>query len=146
MKPTFGVLMLSAAVCFGQGTISTYAIPGTTGANGLAFDAQGNLYYSWVAEAKIIKVSTSGTAIRIAGNGNFGFAGDGGPATSAMLMTLAGVAVDSAGNVYFSDSGNHVIRKISATGIISTFAGTPQVAGLPVEKVPATSVLSEKYV
>ena len=54
-------------------------------------------------------------------------------------MTPAGVAVDSAGNVYFSDSGNHVIRKISATGIISTFAGTPQVAGPPVENVPATS-------
>ena len=137
MKP-FGVLILSAASCFCQSTISTYATPGTTGANGLAFDASGNLYYSWVAEAKIIKVSPSGTTTTIAGNGNFGFAGDGGPATSATLMTPAGVAVDSAGNVYFSDSGNHVIRKISTTGIISTFAGKPQVAGLPVENVPAT--------
>src|SRR5262245_30234141 len=100
MKPTLGVLVLSAAGCFGQGTISTYATPGTTGANGLALDAQGNLYYSWVAEAKIIKVSPSGTTTTIAGSGNFGFGGDGGPATSAILMSPAGVAVDSAGNVY----------------------------------------------
>src|SRR5215475_12772264 len=98
MKPTFGILILSAAACFGQGTISTYATPGATGANGLAFDAQGNLYYSWVAQAKIIRVSPSGTTTTIAGNGNFGFAGDGGPATSATLNSPAGIAVDSPGN------------------------------------------------
>jgi sugar lactone lactonase YvrE len=62
----------------------------------------------------------------LAGNGEPGFTGDGGPSTCARLNEPKGVAVDDHGNVYVADSENHVIRKIEhATGVISTVAGMP---------------------
>ncbi len=61
----------------------------------------------------------------IAGNGNSGYNGDTGQATDATINSPAGIAIDSSGNAYFSDSGNHRVRKITVlTGIISTYAGT----------------------
>lgn len=89
--------------------------------NGIAVDSAGNLYISDSINHRIREVS-NGTITTIAGNGTGGFSGDGGSATSAMLTTPMGVAVDSAGNVYISDSNNHRIRKVSG-GIITTFAG-----------------------
>ncbi|MGA2881629.1 MAG: IPT/TIG domain-containing protein [Bryobacteraceae bacterium] len=59
----------------------------------------------------------------IAGNGNIGDTGDGGPATSATLGSANGIVVDNAGNIYFADSIFSVVRKVNAKGIISTFAG-----------------------
>jgi len=69
------------------------------------------------------KVSTSGTITTVAGNGTFGFSGDGGPATSAGLSFPLGVAVDAAGNLYIADSGNDRVRKVSTSGTITTVAG-----------------------
>ena len=61
----------------------------------------------------------------IAGTGATSYSGDGGDATSAALNNPFGVAVDSSGNVYIGDCGNHRIRMLSiSTGIISTIAGT----------------------
>ena len=61
----------------------------------------------------------------IAGTGTASYSGDGGQATSAAMNTPTGIAIDSSGNIYFSDFGNHRVRKITAvTGIISTYAGT----------------------
>ncbi|MBB5058068.1 sugar lactone lactonase YvrE [Granulicella aggregans] len=61
----------------------------------------------------------------IAGNGKYGFSGQDGPAASATLGDLEALALDSAGNIYFSDIGNEVVWRISAsTGTISVVAGS----------------------
>jgi uncharacterized protein (TIGR03437 family) len=59
----------------------------------------------------------------VAGNGTFGYSGDGGPAVSAQLATPYGVAVDSSGNLFIADAGNYRVRKVSPSGIITTVAG-----------------------
>ncbi len=64
----------------------------------------------------------NGTTTAIAGGPLAGFSGDGGPATSAQLLHMEGVALDSAGNFYIADSGNNRIRRVSK-GIITTIAG-----------------------
>lgn len=65
----------------------------------------------------------------VAGNGMRGFGGDGGLATSAQLKDPADIAFDSAGNLYIADTGNNCVRKVDATGTITTFAGQGGVAG-----------------
>ncbi len=74
-------------------------------------------------------VYENGTTEIVAGSGTVGFGGDDAGATEALLNAPAGVAVDGAGNIYIADRGNHVIRRVSSQGIISTIAGTPQTAG-----------------
>lgn len=67
---------------------------------------------------------TSYTISTAVGNGFAGFLGDNGPATSAEINTPIGVALDSSGNIYLTDSANHIIRKVTkSSGKISTFAG-----------------------
>ena len=67
---------------------------------------------------------SSGIITTVAGNGESGFSGDGGPATAARSSHLAsGVAVDGAGNLFIADSQNNRIRKVTPAGIISTVAG-----------------------
>ena len=68
------------------------------------------------------RIDTAGVITTIAGTGEDGFSGDGGPATEAALSYPAGVATDGAGNVYVA--GNHRVRRIDSAGVISTFAGT----------------------
>lgn len=68
-------------------------------------------------------VHAQGTISTIAGSGSSGFSGDGGPAISATFSNPCGVAVDGSGNVYVADEYNGRIRKIDASGHISTFAG-----------------------
>jgi uncharacterized protein (TIGR03437 family) len=72
---------------------------------------------------RVLELGTDGTTTVIAGNGPDGFSGDGGPATLAVFHTPQGVAVDSAGNVYVADYGNHRVRKVDSTGTINTIAG-----------------------
>ena len=60
----------------------------------------------------------------IAGNGNAGYSGNGGQATNATLNQPAHVAVDQNGNIYIAEQNNHVIRKVTPAGIISTYAGS----------------------
>lgn len=82
----------------------------------------GTTYIADTTNHRVVKIS-GGILSTLAGNGVAGFAGDGGAATSARLRSPHGVAVDSAGNLYISDSGNYRIRKVDTAGVISTFAG-----------------------
>ncbi len=59
-----------------------------------------------------------------AGTGTGGYMGDNGPATSAELFIPQGIIRDTAGNTYMADAGNHVVRKIDPSGVITTIAGT----------------------
>jgi sugar lactone lactonase YvrE len=90
---------------------------------GVAVDAAGNLFIADSGNQRIRKVSTSGIITTVAGNGTYGYSGDGGAATSAMLSDPYGVTVDAAGNLFIADSGNQRIRKVSTSGIITTVAG-----------------------
>jgi sugar lactone lactonase YvrE len=90
---------------------------------GIAYDTAGNLYIADLNHNVIREVNVAGIVTTIAGTGEQGFAGDGGAATSALLDSPAGIAVDAAGNVYIADTHNNRIRKVSA-GTISTIAGT----------------------
>ncbi len=88
----------------------------------VATDSTGNLYFG--SQHSIFKVDTSGTLTRIAGTGRTGLTGDGGPALNAQLQFPDAIAFDAAGNLYFTERDANLIRRISAPGIITTFAGT----------------------
>jgi uncharacterized protein (TIGR03437 family) len=121
-----------------SGTITTVAGNGNSGYSGdgglaasaqlarpvgVAVDAGGNLYIADTGNQRIRKVSAGGIITTVAGNGNPGFSGDGGPATSEQLWNPSNVAVDAVGNLYIADQGNNRIRKVNASGTISTVAG-----------------------
>ena len=90
---------------------------------GVAVDNAGNVYIADQNNSRIRKVSTSGIITTIAGTGSAGFSGDNGSATNAKIGHPIGVAVDSWGNVYFGDADNYRVRRISASGVITTIAG-----------------------
>lgn len=91
---------------------------------GITMDTSGNLYIADTDNHRIRKVNTNGIITTVAGNGTPGFTGDGGFAVEAQIDHPRDVAVDSTGNLYFSDSYNHRIRKVDASGIITTVAGS----------------------
>jgi uncharacterized protein (TIGR03437 family) len=102
---------------------------------GLAVDAAGNLYLSDGGTGRILKVS-SGLISKLAGGGNQGALNlDNIPATLALLSAPYGVAADAYGSVYFADSTDARVRKISG-GVITTAAGGGSVLG---DNGPATS-------
>jgi uncharacterized protein (TIGR03437 family) len=127
-----------------QGIIATIAGNGNPGYSGdggqaigaaldypafLAFDAVGDLLvstngYNYAGSASVIrKITPAGVISTFAGNGQTGYSGDGGPATSAALDAPKGLAFDPSGNLFIADQGNQRIRKITTAGIISTVAG-----------------------
>ncbi len=91
---------------------------------GVAVDAAGNLYIADLGNHRIRRVDAAGTIATVAGTGEYGYSGDGGPATQAQLSQPFGVALDEAGNLYIADLGNHRIRRVDAAGTIATVAGT----------------------
>ena len=91
---------------------------------GVAVDADGNLYIADTHNYRIRKVDPSETITTIAGVGRRGVTGDGRPAVQARLSLTRGVAVDADGNLYIADYLNHRIRRVDPSGAISTFAGT----------------------
>ena len=88
---------------------------------GIVIDPNGQFFIG--EGASVRRVAVDGTISTFAGNGTPGFGGDGGPATSAMIAFPRGLAKDSTGNLFVADVGNHRIRKIDTTGIITTVAG-----------------------
>ena len=91
--------------------------------NGIHVDASGNVLVADLNNNRVREVSTSGMIQTIAGNDTAGYSGDGGAATAAKLRRPAFITKDSVGNIFFSDLSNHVVRRISTTGIITTIAG-----------------------
>ncbi len=92
---------------------------------GVAVDSMGNFYIADSALNQIYKVTADGIIVTVAGNGQRGFAGDGGPAASATLSFPEGLALDAAGNIFVADAGNVRIRKVSAgTGCDNYLSGT----------------------
>ena len=103
---------------------------------GLFVDGPGNVYIADYYNYRIRKVDTLGNITTVAGNGVYGYSGDSGPATSAMLSLIKGVATDSAGNIYIADTDNDRVRIVDGLGTINTFAGTG-VAGFSGDGGPA---------
>ena len=91
---------------------------------GLGSDGVGNLYVADAGPDLLWRISATGRTEKIAGTGEAGHSGDGGPATAAQLSDPIGVAVDKAGHVYVADQQNHRIRRIDSLGVITTIAGT----------------------
>lgn len=104
---------------------------------GVAVDAAGNVLIADYGNSRIRKLGVNGIVTTIAGNGSDVYSGDGGKALSAGLGSgPAGIIVDEAGNIYFSDNSN--VRKISAAGIITKVAGN-NTAGYSGDGGPATA-------
>lgn len=128
VTPAGGVGTLAGAIGLsgladGFGGEALFAYPG-----GIAFDGAGNLYIADHNNHTIRKMSPSGQVTTLAGAATIPGSADG-VGGSARFNGPAGVAVDSGGNVYVADAGNSTIRKITASGIVTTFAGVAGVAG-----------------
>ena len=104
---------------------------------GMALDSNNNLYIADTDNNAIRMVTPAGIITTVAGNGQQGYSGDGGPAIHALLNYPQGVAVDSAGNLYIADTLNNAVRMVS-NGVISTVGGNG-LAGYAGDGGPATS-------
>lgn len=121
-----------------DGLISTYAgsrQPGSTGDGGpatagsisphaMTFGPDGSLYFAEFDDHRVRRVTRDGILLPVAGNGTRGYSGDNGQATAAALANPSGIAFDATGNLYISEYGNFVIRRVSPDGIIRPFAGS----------------------
>ena len=104
-------------------------------AHGVCADPTGNVYIT--SSNAIRRVDAASNIITtIAGSGSYGYSGDGGPASNALMMFPFDICLDPIGNLYVSENGGHRIRKISTDGMITTVAGTG-VAGFTGDGGPA---------
>jgi uncharacterized protein (TIGR03437 family) len=103
----------------------------------VAVDATGNVYFTDANGGAVRVIHPNGIIATAAGTGIRGFSGDNGPAVKAQLNFAEGLAVDRSGSLYISDRNNNRIRKVSADGTITTFAGTG-VSGHTGDGGPAT--------
>ena len=117
-------------------TVAGTGVPGYSGDGGQALNAQLNSPWGILIDKNdnlliadsnndaIRKVGSDGIIHTIAGNGQEGYAGDGGTATSARLNTPQSLAVDAAGRIFIGDEHNDAIRVVELDGTIRTFIGT----------------------
>jgi NHL repeat len=99
----------------------------------IALDGAGNIFVADTEDFRVRKIDTAGIIHTFAGNGTWGYSGDGGPAAEAMLGRLADVAVGLDGSIYIADTDNNCVRVVSPAGIITRFAGRcgGRVSGAP---------------
>ncbi|MBT4374554.1 MAG: hypothetical protein HOD16_02575 [Nitrospina sp.] len=97
---------------------------------GLAIGPDGFLYIAEQTTHRIRRVDSSGIITGYAGTGKFGYSGDGGPAIEANIKTPFRMDFDREGNLYFSDRDNNRVRKVDASGIITTIAGHSNIGWL----------------
>ncbi len=157
MKFVFFSILISISVVYSTNAqiITTFAGNGTSsgvvgdggpatnasinGANGGAFDKQGNYYVADILGHRVRKVTPSGIITTVAGTGSSGSTGDGGAATLAKIDNPTAVVVDKFGNIILGDSNSKKVRKVDVTtGVITTIAGTG-VLGYNGDNIPATN-------
>jgi hypothetical protein len=125
-----------------DGTQATGSSPVLNQPMGMALDPNGDLVIADSGNHKVRKVNlTTGVLTTLVGTGEPGFSGDGGPATAAKLTTPYGVLYDKLGNLYISDYGAHVIRRVDVNGTIHTVAGRGGVPGATGDGVKAKDTL-----
>jgi uncharacterized protein (TIGR03437 family) len=90
---------------------------------GLVYDKSGNLYFSDQVNHRIRRIATDGTITTVVGTGTAGYDKSETTATGAKIHSPSGLAISSSGDLYFADTLNHVVRKVTASGTISTVAG-----------------------
>lgn len=106
--------------------------------SGMEFDDAGRLYVAERCDQRVWKINAAFTsATVVAGTGQFGYSGDGEPATDARLAMPSDVEIDDGGNVYIADRVNNRVRMVDTNGIITTVAGTGD-AGYSGDGGPAT--------
>ncbi len=142
MVSQFVLLFLTGVACFAATVTSpaAYLIQTVAGTNdvgngasalstafsqpeGIAVDHSGNVYVADAAVHQVRKIAADGSIQTIAGTGVAGFAGDGGPASAALLNQPYGLALDPTGNLYIADLGNARVRRVAVDGTIQTVAG-----------------------
>ncbi|HEY3175330.1 MAG TPA: hypothetical protein VGK94_06155 [Candidatus Polarisedimenticolia bacterium] len=126
---------------YGSGGDGGPATSASISPRGFAVDGGGNIFIADEAGNRIRRVNAAtGIISNIAGTGEYGFGGDGGPASAATLAFPGAIILDGAGDVLLSDVGNHRVRRIdAATGIITTVAGGG--ASDPGDGRPATDAI-----
>ena len=92
--------------------------------NGIVVDKAGSIFFSDSGSSKVYKIDTSGAITLIAGTGDFGDHGDGGPALEAGLRSPGGLAIGPDGFLYIAEQTTHRIRKVDSSGIITGYVGT----------------------
>ena len=109
------------------------------GVEAMAFSAAGDLYVCDRRNGRVRKITRAGVITTVAGNGSATLVADGRPAVSGGVGNPKGVALDAAGNIYFSDSLNHVVRRVDTTGNITSVAGVAAKPGFSGDRGPATA-------
>jgi sugar lactone lactonase YvrE len=146
-KDAAGIMVPCALGDGGPATEASFSFPlGQSARPGgrIAIDPAGNLYVADTSNFRVRKIDTTGIVTTVAGNGELGRAGDGGPATAAQLSRVGDVAVGPDGALYIADTENNCVRVVAPDGIIGTAAGVCGQRGFAGDGGPATEALLDR--